>query len=92
MVVILAGSYLMGSLEDEEERWDDEGPQHEMTIAKPFALGRYAVTFAEYDRFCESMGREKPEDEGWGRWPVINVRWEDAKAYAKWLTEQTGSQ
>jgi formylglycine-generating enzyme required for sulfatase activity len=49
------------------------------------------VTFAEYDRFAEATGREKPDDEGWGRGrrPVINVSWEDARDYAQWLAEQT---
>jgi len=40
MVVIPAGTFMMGSPEDEEGREDDEGPQHEVTIAKPFAVGR----------------------------------------------------
>ena len=57
-----------------------------------FAIGRYPVTFAEYDHFCDATGREKPDDEGWGRgrMPVINVSWDDAVAYAAWLSEQTG--
>ncbi len=71
--------------------YNDEKPVHEVVISKTFALGRYEVTFAEYDRFCQATGREKPTDQGWGRGkrPVINVSWNDAKAYAKWLSEQT---
>jgi formylglycine-generating enzyme required for sulfatase activity len=92
MVVIPAGRFLMGSPPDEPERLDSEGPQHEVRIAKPFALGVYAVTFDDYDRFCDSAQREKPKDKGWGRGnrPVINVIWEDARAYCAWLSEQTG--
>jgi len=91
MVVIPGGSFLMGSPADEPERFSDEGPQHRVTI-RPFAIGRTEVTFAQYDRFAAATGREKPNDEGWGRGdrPVINVSWQDAQAYAKWLSGQTG--
>jgi len=91
LVVIPAGSFLMGSPPDEEERQDAEGPQHRVIIAR-FAIGKYAVTFAEYDHFCEVAKREKPADEGWGRGrqPVINVSWRDAQAYVKWLSQDTG--
>jgi len=59
-----------------------------------FAMGKYEVTFAEYDKFAEATGREKPDDRGWGRGnrPVINVSWYDATAYAEWLSEETGKQ
>jgi len=66
MVVIPAGRFVMGSPPDEPERLDTEGPQHEVQIAKPFAMGVYAVTFDDYDRFCDSTKRERPEDQGWG--------------------------
>jgi formylglycine-generating enzyme required for sulfatase activity len=92
MVVIPAGSFVMGSPEHEKEREASEGPPHGVRIGQPFALGRYAVTFEEYDRFCEETGREKPGDQGWGRGrrPVINVSWDDAQAYCAWLAEHTG--
>ncbi len=91
MVVVPAGSFLMGSPEAEQGRLNVEGPQHKVSITS-FALGKYEVTFDEYDRFAEASGRDKPQDEGWGRGkrPVINVNWEDARAYAAWLSEQTG--
>lgn len=92
MVVIPAGRFLMGSPIDEPGRLDSEGPQHEVRIARSFALGVYAVTFSEYDYFCEITGRKLPEDYGWGREnrPVINVSWHDVQAYCEWLSEQTG--
>lgn len=65
LVVIPAGSFVMGSLEDEAE--DAEGPQHRVTFASPFAFGRYPVTFEEYDQFCANTKREKPPDRGFGR-------------------------
>ena len=90
MVVIPAGRFLMGSPPDEPERRDDEG-QHEVEVVA-FALGKYAVTFEEYDHFAVATQREKPEDKGWGRGrrPVVNVNWFDAMAYAEWLSHQTG--
>lgn len=93
MVVIPAGEFLMGSPEDEPGRQNNEGPQHKVVIAKPFAMGRYAVTFEEYDRFCEATGQKKPHDEGWGRGrrPVIWVAWEEAVDYCAWLSRETGA-
>lgn len=90
MVVIPAGSFLMGSPAGEGA--DDEHPQHRVTLAEPFALGKYEVTFEEYERFASAKARKHPEDRGWGRGrrPVINVSWKDARDYAAWLSEQTG--
>ncbi len=92
MVVILADRFRMGSPPDELERTDGEAPRHEVRIAAAFAMGVYAVTFEDYERFCDDTKRGKPEDQGWGRGrrPVINVSWEDARAYCAWVSEQTG--
>ncbi len=94
MVVIPAGRFTMGSPEDEPERYDDEGPHHEVTIESPFAMGRFAVTFDEYDWFCKATRAKKPRDQGWGRGrrPVINVSCEDAERYCAWLSEKTGEE
>jgi formylglycine-generating enzyme required for sulfatase activity len=91
MVALPAGAFLMGSPEDEEGRFRGEGPQHPVTIGYRFAMGRYPVTFAEYDHFCGATKREKPGDSGWGRGrrPVINVTWQDATAYCDWLVRET---
>ena len=56
MVVVPAGSFLMGSPADEEDRNADEGPQHHVTIAQPFAVGVYEVTRGEYGRFVAAVG------------------------------------
>jgi formylglycine-generating enzyme required for sulfatase activity len=92
MVLIPAGQFLMGSPPDEKGRYDFEGPQHRGEIGYRFALGRYAVVFAEYDHFCEVTTSKKPADQGWGRGrrPVINVDWRDAQAYVEWLSHETG--
>ena len=94
MVVVPSGSFMMGSPPTEGERLDDEGPVHRVTIASPFAVGVYEVTFAEWD-LCVAQGGcggHRPDDEGWGRGrrPVINVNWEDATAYVEWLSRKTG--
>jgi len=69
----------------------DWKPIHPVTLSS-FWLGKYPVTFEEYDRFCDATDREKPDDEGWGlgRRPVINVSWDDAQGYCQWLSRQTG--
>ncbi|MFK7893792.1 MAG: SUMF1/EgtB/PvdO family nonheme iron enzyme, partial [Granulosicoccus sp.] len=89
MVVIPAGRFLMGSPDGEGD--DDEHPQHEVIIKEPFAMGQYAVSFAEYDVFCRSTKRELAEDDfGREKQPVINVSWHDAVAYCQWLSDMTG--
>ena len=92
MQLIPAGEFLMGSPSSEPERQESEGPQHRVRIEKPFAIGKYAVTFEEYDAFVKATQRDKFDDEDWGRGrrPTINVSWEDAAAYTMWLCEQTG--
>ena len=84
MVVVPAGSFLMGCVSG-QDCWDYELPVHEVKIAQPFAVGKYEVTFAEWDACVTGGGCNgyRPDDEGWGRGrrPVINVSWEDARAY-----------
>lgn len=91
MVVVPHGKFQMGDQQGEGS--DNEKPVHWITIER-FAIGRYEVTFAEYDDFAEATGRDKPNDSGWGRGnrPVINVSWYDAVAYTIWLSQQTGQQ
>ena len=93
MVVIPAGEFLMGSPEDEENRREHEGPQHRAVILVPFALGKCAVTFDEFDHFVRESGySHKPDDKAWGRGrgPAIDLSWRDAVAYCRWLSEETG--
>jgi len=91
MVWIPAGRFRMGDIQGGGS--SDEKPVHSVNIDK-FAMGKYEVTFAEYDKFAQATGRNKPSDNGWGRGnrPVINVSWNDATAYVKWLIQQTSKQ
>ena len=77
---------MMGS---ERRGW--EGPIHRVTIPEAFAVGKYAVTFDEWDA-CVSAGgcSHKPEDKGRGRHPVMSVSWKDAQEYISWLSKKTG--
>ena len=70
----------------------DERPRHRVQLRR-FAISAHEITFAEYDRFARATGRRLPGDNGWGRGdrPVVNVSWQDADAYVRWLSEQTGS-
>jgi len=93
MVVIPAGSFTMGSPASEPERISDEGPQHQVTIARQFAAGKFEVTFDEWDVCVRESGCDhNPGDSGWGRGrrPVMNVSWDDAKQYVQWLSRKTG--
>jgi formylglycine-generating enzyme required for sulfatase activity len=93
MVGILAGRFLMGSPATDMDRWADEIPQHEARIGRAFAIGRFEVTFNEWDACVAAGGcRHRPDDNGWGRGkrPVIDVSWDDARAYIAWLSQKTG--
>ena len=66
-----------------------------VTIAAPFAIGRYEVTFEEWDACVTDggCGGYRPADEGWGRGarPVIHVSWLDAQAYVNWLSAKSAA-
>jgi formylglycine-generating enzyme required for sulfatase activity len=93
MIVVPAGSFPMGSPATEKSRDNNEGPQHTVTIPKPFAVSKFELTFAEWD-ICVSYGdcTQRPQDVGWGRGqrPVIYVSWDDAQQYVAWLSKVTG--
>ena len=106
MVELPPGRYTMGRAEGEEERaglnrdpnWPrrirgHELPRVEVDIAYPFALGKYEVTFDEWDRCVEAGGcAHRPGDRGFGRGdrPVIHVSRLDAEEYVAWLSDVTG--
>ena len=111
MVVVPAGTLMMGSPASEEGRDDNEGPVHRVTISQPFAVGVYEVTRGEFGRFVSATGHATGQS-CWtyeGEWkersgrtwrnpgyeqtaahPVVCVSWDDAQAYVRWLSEETG--
>jgi formylglycine-generating enzyme required for sulfatase activity len=92
MVSLQAGQFLMGSHVTEDEHKVEEEPQRKVKIAA-FAMGRYEVTYAEFD-VCVNDGAcpRSPSDQkqGRGRKPVTDVSWNDAQYYVKWLSKKTG--
>ncbi|MEZ6030154.1 MAG: SUMF1/EgtB/PvdO family nonheme iron enzyme [Hyphomonadaceae bacterium] len=92
MALLPGGSFTMGDIAG--KGYAQEKPPHEVMIARPFAIGVYEVTFAEWDACVADGGCDgyRPSDAGWGRdkRPVINVSWYDAKAYTDWLSAKTG--
>lgn len=105
MVVLPAGSFMMGTPDDEVGRQPDEGPLHEVTFAKPFAISRYQVTAGEWDAYLRESGvviadgdtrpgREckasKPRYKQGPRQPAVCMSWHDVEAYTQWLSKKTG--
>ncbi len=84
----------MGSPPNEKGRSEGEGPIHEVTIGYSLAVGKYEVTFLEWDACVSADGCNgyAPSDNDCGRGarPVINVSWDDAKSYVSWLSRETG--
>jgi formylglycine-generating enzyme required for sulfatase activity len=92
MIVVPPGTFTMGSPTPEQEVHLNEGPQHKVTIAHAFAVSIYTITFDQWVD-CASGGGcagYSPGSQGWGRAnrPVINVSWDDAKEYVRWLNDK----
>ncbi|WP_145003777.1 dihydropyoverdine dehydrogenase [Pseudomonas oryzihabitans] len=105
MVVLPAGSFLMGTPESEVGRQPDEGPQHQVTFARPFAISRYQITAAELDAYVKATGVRLPDGDtrpgrqclaGKPRYPqgprqpAVCVSYQDVADYAAWLSRTTG--
>lgn len=81
LIEIPAGSFSMGSNES-----DDEKPVHTVYLDK-YYIGKYEVTVGQFKKFCNATGRTMPEQPNWNNrddHPVVNVSWNDAKAYCDW--------
>jgi len=92
LVSIPAGEFTMGSPNREYERSLHESPPHRVRI-RAFEIGKYAVTFDEWDACVQDggCGAHRPLDHGWGRArrPVVDVSWDDANRYVRWLNSKT---
>jgi len=89
MVWLPAGTYLMGSPDTSADF--SERPQHAVTL-KRYAMSQYEVTIADYARFAAATGRKMPKTGALDRatHPMFFVSWDDALAYTRWLSAQTG--
>jgi formylglycine-generating enzyme required for sulfatase activity len=87
-VLIPAGTFTMGSPEDEAGRYRDEGPQHQVRISESFYLAKYPVTQAQWEAV---MGNNPSHFKGANR-PVETVSWEDAQAFIDKLNGREGVQ
>ncbi|WP_292932596.1 SUMF1/EgtB/PvdO family nonheme iron enzyme [Noviherbaspirillum sp.] len=88
MVALPAADFTMGSNASDPS----EKPAHHVSIATPFAIGKYEVTVAQWDA-CVEGGGCQPSPNGSGRpknTPVRDVSWDDAQQYVKWLTKLSG--
>jgi serine/threonine-protein kinase len=97
LVRVPAGKFLMGSdpAKDEYAR-EDEQPQHMLDLPE-FYIGKYPVTNAQYAVFVEAMDYKTPKHWNSGKvpsgkedHPVVVVSWEDALAFCRWLSQETG--
>jgi formylglycine-generating enzyme required for sulfatase activity len=86
LAIIPLGEFEMGG-----EQTNDERPPHTVTISRAFAMSVYEVSFAEFFVYCTATGQRCPENP-WSSddFPAALVSWDEAMAYAQWLSSQTG--
>jgi formylglycine-generating enzyme required for sulfatase activity len=112
MIVVPGGSFTMGSPNDEKERFEHEGSQHQVTILRALGVGKFTVTVDQFAEFVKETGYDagsKCQTQEAGKWeerssrsfrnpgfsqtgshPAVCLSWNDAKAYAQWLSKETG--
>ncbi len=89
MVVIPAGSYTMGDAKGKK----NQKPAHKVTIKGPLAVGRYEVTWDEFEAcLADGACKRDPDDHKWGRGnrPVVNVSWNDTMDFVAFIAKKTG--
>jgi formylglycine-generating enzyme required for sulfatase activity len=85
MVLIPGGTFMMGSPENEDERWDSEGPQHQVTL-QGFWLGKYPITQRQWQAV---MGNNPSRFKGDNR-PVESISWHEVVEFCQRLSKKTG--
>jgi formylglycine-generating enzyme required for sulfatase activity len=88
VVVLPAGGFLMGMAGNQP----DELPVHRVAIRESFAMGKHEITWDDWAACVRAGACPGLSDHGWGRGrkPVINVSWDQARGYARWLSKKTG--
>ncbi|WP_417789422.1 formylglycine-generating enzyme family protein [Terasakiella pusilla] len=89
VIALPPGSYVRG----DADSYKYERPAQKVTIDYPFALGKYEVTFEEWEACVQDKAcKATPDDHGWGkgRYPIINVTFQDIQDYLDWLSQKTG--
>ena len=87
---VSAGKFLMGSADSDKRAFDDEKPQHTVEIPYDYWMARFPVTNEQYGAYVNAARNSHPV----GDWekkkdhPVVNVSWDDAMAYCRWLNDR----
>ncbi len=105
MVVLPTGNFIMGTPDDELGRQPDEGPMHQVTFTKPFAISRFQVLAGEWQTYIRETGYKMPDGDtrpgrecqaGQPRYPLsprqpaVCMDFAEANAYIAWLSKKTG--
>jgi len=105
LVVLPKGTFTMGTPDDELGRQPDEGPLHEVTFKKPFAISRFQVLTGEWNAYLRDTGYVMPDGDkrpgreciaGKPRYPITDrqpavcMNYPEAEAYIAWLSKKTG--
>lgn len=87
LITIRSGEFFMGSSSGNLS----SQPEHKVILSS-FLIGKYPITFDQFDAYCYEIKKEKKSDSGWGRGklPVINISWDEANNFCNWLSEKTG--
>ena len=87
MVALAGGTFAMGS-----DKFGPETKPVHLVSVKPFAMSKFEVTWTDWEPCMQASVCREPDDHAWGRAkrPIINISWEEATAYAKWLSDKTG--
>ena len=94
-VSITPGTFTMGAPAGNKYSPEDEYPSHDVTLTKSFSVMKYEVTVAQFRKFSEATGVAMPIAPFWGfqnwkgesleNYPIVNVTWKEAKAFAEWM-------
>jgi len=88
MILVKGGTFQMGNTRGDSEGRDSETPVHTVNLTYDYHIGKYEVTFDEYDAYIEET--DKSNDKVLEVKPIVYVNWWDAISYCNWLSEKEG--